>query len=439
MSYKIILTIIFLFSSLFKAQEKFNQTDKKSIIVDSIRVVGNDITEDYIILRELNFFIGDTVSLTQIEFNQERVFSLGLFNKVELNIIQETELSIIEISVFESWYIYPLPFLKLRDDRISRASYGLILLYKNFRGRNETLSGLATFGYDPSYSMSYFNPMLIDGENITFGFGLGYIDVQNRNLKSLNLYGNNFDYDFIYSTISVGYRINLFNTISFSPSFQYVSFPSKVSDVSASNTSIDRTYSLNVNYEFDNRNLKQFSDAGIYSQVSYSKKGFGINNIKYSIMYAEFRGYQKIYKNLSAKMRGKFRHSYGNRIPFYDLSLLGDIDFVRGHKFNKREGNNSVLTSLEMNYPIIKEWDLSLDLPLLPKRLTSARIGLYTNLFVDGGTTYNNGEALTLRSFDSGWGFGFTLLILPYNAIRFEYAFDEIGKGEFLIESGFSF
>ena len=43
------------------------------------------------------------------------------------------------------------------------------------------------------------------------------------------------------------------------------------------------------------------------------------------------------------------------------------------------------------------------------------------------------------RSLDSGWGFGFTLLILPYNAFRFEYAFNEYNEGEFILETGFSF
>ncbi len=43
------------------------------------------------------------------------------------------------------------------------------------------------------------------------------------------------------------------------------------------------------------------------------------------------------------------------------------------------------------------------------------------------------------KAYDTGWGFGFTLLILPYNAFRFEYAFNEMNEGEFIIETGFSF
>ncbi len=79
-------------------------------------------------------------------------------------------------------------------------------------------------------------------------------------------------------------------------------------------------------------------------------------------------------------------------IPFYALSLLGEEEYIRGHRFDKREGNNYFLTSFELSYPMVKEWNFSLDLPLLPRSLTSARIGLYTNIFVDTGETFNNSE-----------------------------------------------
>jgi len=366
--------------------------------IDSIRITGNDITEEYIIRRELNITSGDSITSKQLKFNQERVFSLGLFNKVKISVLEEKNINILEINVQESWYIYPLPYFKLRDDRISTASYGLILLYKNFRGRNETLTGFAIFGYDPSYILSYYNPVLITGKNLTFGFNFGYTDLQNRNIISQKLNGDNFSYNYIFGSISFGYRFNLFN-----------------------------------------RNLKQFSNNGNLGVAEFIHKGFGINGISYNIFNLDLRRYQSLYNDLSIKFRGLYRHTFGETIPFYALSLLGDSEYVRGHRFNKREGNNYLLSSLEINYPLIKEWNLSFDLPLLPKSLTSARIGLYANAFFDTGTTYYNGASLKINSFDSGWGFGFTLLILPYNAIRFEYGYNENNEGEFILESGFSF
>ena len=82
-----------------------------------------------------------------------------------------------KLHVEESWYIYPLPFLKLRENSFKRSSYGLNLLYKNFRGRNESIWALVTFGYDPTYQIQYYNPVLITGKNLSFGFSLGYTDL----------------------------------------------------------------------------------------------------------------------------------------------------------------------------------------------------------------------------------------------------------------------
>ena len=63
----------------------------ETIKIDSIRIEGNDRTKDFIILRELTFQIGDSVSGKTLRFNRERVFSLRLFNQVEFKIEKATE------------------------------------------------------------------------------------------------------------------------------------------------------------------------------------------------------------------------------------------------------------------------------------------------------------------------------------------------------------
>lgn len=437
----IYINILIIFSGIIFANDSSSKLDDEVVRIDSIQITGNETTEAHIILRELNFSIGDTVSQSQLKFNQERVFSLGIFNKVDFDLHhnEDGDYNELEILVQESWYFYPLPYLDIKKNSIKKSTYGLILLYKNFRGRNESLFGLVTFGYDPTYMLQYFNPSLTDGGNLTFGLKLGYTNLQNRSILSQNYNGGTFDYNYIYGGVSFGYRINQFNLITHTTTYEYIDMPKSVSLLSASKENVDRIFSMGLDYEFDQRNLKQFSNNGIFAKSQITHKGFGINDISYNIFSLDIRKYNVVFENLYAKWRGLYRHTFGENIPFYALSLLGDDEFIRGHRFEKREGNNYLLTSLEFNYPIFKEWNLSLDLPLLPKKLTSARIGLYINCFIDSGTTYDNGKPLKLKSFDTGWGLGLTLLILPYNAFRFEYAFNEETRGEFILESGFSF
>ncbi len=428
--------IIFFFVSLNFILSKSEEGKFK---VDKIEITGNETTKDYIILRELNFSIGDSVTQAQLDFNSERVFSLGIFRKVELKINNKNEINILEISVKESWYIYPLPYLKLRENSFKRATYGLYILYKNFRGRNETIWGVITFGYNPTYYIKYLTPVLFNGSNLSFEVNLGYTSIQNRRLIAENLYGDKFTYHYIFSGFTLGYRINQFNKIYNSYNFEYMDFPKEVKTLTASNSSIDRVFSAGIAYEYDNRDLKQFSTNGLLAVASLVHKGFSTQNDSYNIFNLDVRKYNTIIGNLSGKWRVKLRNIFEEKIPFYSLSLLGDDEYLRGHRFNRREGKHYFLTSMEFNYPILKEWDFSVKLPLLQRRLTSARIGIYINLFFDSGTTFNKYEKLNLNNFNSGWGGGLTLLILPYNAIRFEYAVNEFNKSEFLLQTGFSF
>ena len=77
--------------------------------------------------------------------------------------------------------------------------------------------------------------------------------------------------------------------------------------------------------------------------------------------------------------------------------------------------------------------------PVVPKSLLSYRIGLYTEIFGDAGGTQLRHHKLTFNDFQSGYGLGLTFLILPYNLVRFEYALNELGRGEFIFDLGLSF
>ncbi|MBL1214114.1 MAG: BamA/TamA family outer membrane protein [Ignavibacteriae bacterium] len=436
-----ILIVLFIFSINLSAQSPYESIPISDITsVDSIEIRGNDITEDFIIRRELTFKAGDKINNKIIEFNKERIFSLGLFSKVELFTEKINTDTLLVISVKETWYIYPIPFLYLRGGDFDKSSYGLNFLYKNFRGRNETLRAIASFGYNPNYQISYFNPVLISKTDISFSFGFSYLKSSNRSIKAETLFGKEFDHK-IYSTfLIVGKRINLYNEIKLVSEFRYVETPEKyIPEINGSKDRIDHNLSLGINYTFDTRDLKQHPKSGFLASVSYSHLGFEIDDIDYNLFRIDFREYVRIFNELTFKWRLDYRHTFGKKVPLYDYSFLGVGDYIRGHRGDDQEGNNFILSSFEFNHPIVEEWNLSLDIPFLPKRLTSARIGIHANIFFDTGLAYNNGETWKLSDFQSGWGVGITILALPFNAFRIEYAFDEVKNGELIFGSGFSF
>ncbi|MFH1197614.1 MAG: POTRA domain-containing protein [bacterium] len=408
--------------------------------VDSIKITGNDTTEDYIILRELTFAIGDTINQKSVDFNKERIFSLRIFNDVNFIPQANDSLNILEINVSESWYIYPVPFFYYKNNDFNKSIYGLDFKYKNFRGRNETLILNFSFGFDPSISLNYISPAFDYENEISLSSSFTIRKSSNKSSRALKLYGEDFNYNTYSGQIQIGKRLNPFNSIYSYFHFQYIQGPENPElGITASGEQIDRIYSLGFIYVYDTRDLAQFPKEGTYASVLYTHKGFGINNINYNLSYVDFRKYRLILDTFTSKFRLYGRHSFGKLIPFYDYSYLGYDEFVRGHSDESREGNNSFIASVEIAYPIIKDWEISLDLPLLPKRLTTARIDIHINIFGDTGFTFENDEKVALNNFNSGYGWGLSILFLPHNALRFEYALNEFGKGEFLFGTGFSF
>ena len=411
----------------------------ETVRIDSIRIEGNEATKDFIILRELTFQTGDSVSGKTLRFNRERVFSLRLFNQVEFKIENTTDKNILVIKLIESWYLYPLPLFRIQDGDIKKSTYGVNLSYRNFRGRNESLRAAIGFGYDPFYSLSYENPALSFEQGIGLSFAFAFVKSSNKSENAKSIVGEDFTNKMYLQSISLSKIFNQFNIGFLTVGFNYIETPYAQQGITASGKNIDRVPFAGVSYIYDSRDLKLFSENGLYTFASFNHNGFSINDINYNQFDIDFREYRKIVDNLAAKWRVKYRTAFGNVVPFYDYSYLGYFDYVRGHFHDIREGKSFILTSFEMSYPILREWNFHIKIPFLPESLTSARIGIYLTSFFDTGDAFDRNDRLAIKNLYYGYGFGITFLFLPYNALRLEYALNENGKGEFVIGTGFSF
>lgn len=413
------------------------------IKIDSIKIIGNDVTEEFVIKRELTFSEGSNVSGKDFEYNKERIYSLGLFNKVEIFPVKKDEIIYANIVVKETWYIFPLPFIENKGADFKRARFGFLLLYKNVRGRNETISAKAGFGYDPFYSLTFQSPLLFRNTDLQFTAGLVSMKTSNKSdyiKEKLYAQGKgNFDYRSIRGFVGLGKRINKFNRLFVNFSFSHLEMPILMEELTYSGEKEDNIFSTGLLYEFDNRDLVQNSTNGIYFIGAFGHSGFGANDVSVNTLSLDFRHYFKLTQSLYAKYRLYGRNIYGDNLARYSYSYLGVQEFVRGHKNDQREAKNMLFGSFELNYSILKEWNFSFKLPLIPEKLTSYRIGIIAKVFADAGTVYNGYKTLNFNGFDSGYGAGIMLLVLPHNAFRFDYAVNKYGKGEFIFGTGFSF
>jgi len=409
-------------------------------VVDSIKITGLKITEEFIVYRELTFSLGDTLDAEKTDFNRERIYSLGIFNHVFLIPTRVDNKNILNIEIEESWYIYPIPFIELKGDRNDQLTVGMRLRLRNFRGRNETLNATMAFGYDPTFIFSYSNPNIIGRENIFVGARFGFSNITNKSLTAESIHGGQFSQKFITINFVIGKRFGLYQRLSLNTGYSYIKTPFFEEGINASDNRIDHLVDVGLNYEYDTRDLAQFPRSGIFATVNYSFKGLGIDGINYRVAKLDFKDYRAVFDKLITKWRIATRLTYGNVVPFYDKSILGLDDRIRGHGYEKTEGNYYYLLSLEFYYPIIEELNIKLNfIPFLPEELLSYRFGIYAQLFGDTGAAQLKHQKIGLSDFDSGYGVGLTFLFLPYNILRVEFALDEFGNTNWIVDLGISF
>ncbi len=441
---KYLLTILLVsfFSNILlsKSIDTTYYSGNYSIKIDTIKIVGNVITDPNVITRELTFSTGDTVTTKIIDYNLNRVYSLGIFTHVEMIPFNYTGKNILTIFVEESWYIYPIPFVEFQDRDWQKISYGLNVMIRNFRGENETLRATAAFGYDPKFIIYYDRPYLIKKQSIYLTLELAYQNAKNKSSFAQNIIGGDFNQKFITVSIDLGKRFNLFNRFDLFFSYDYVENPVFIKGISASNGRIDRQVSIGASYTFDTRDLFQFPSTGTYAFTSFQLTGLGMDDINYQVANLDFRKYFLLWDGLRLKWRFATRLTFGKLVPFYDFSFFGYQERIRGYFTTEMEGNDSYFSSLEMNYPIIKDINIDFDfLPLIPKSLVSYRFAMYLELFTDTGATRLWGQQLGIKNFYTGYGTGLIFLVLPYSQLRTEFAFNEYGHSQFILGLGLSF
>ena len=171
-----------------------NQVKSDSLYrVESVMVVGNEETKEFVILREMSLQPGEHITEELVAYDQNRIYSLGLFNRVVIHVVPASEEKanlIVEVS--ERWYIFPFPIFGIRDRDWKKVYFGGGLLHSNFRGRNEKLYATIILGYDPSFAVSYRNPFLVNDGSYQFDTRFAYDKIRNRSI-SAQAGGENFN------------------------------------------------------------------------------------------------------------------------------------------------------------------------------------------------------------------------------------------------------
>jgi outer membrane protein assembly factor BamA len=406
--------------------------------VGQVIYIGNEVTKYYIIEQEMSLKPGSLITYSDVAYDINRIYSLQLFTKVEIQVIPDTGgIAMLSVKVVERWYFYPFPVLGIKDRDFSKYYYGLGLAHNNVAGSNVQLYGAFAIGYDPFVSINYINPQ-IDVENRIFlSLRAYYTEQRNKSLVSL-AGAPNFDEQRSGGEVTIGKRFSLFTMISMKAEFLNL----RVSDNRAGRTlsanGRDEFYSLHTSYTYDTRDLKEYARIGTLVSVGVSKFGLFEKDIDYQRYAFDLRRFIPMWNDMVVAGRVFGNFAYGGTVPNYGHTFFGYNERIRGHFRTILEGEQIAGAMIESHIPIITPRYVHFN--FIPfGQFKDMRYALNFALFADGGSTWHRSEPAALNKWYTGYGAGLHLL-LGYSAVgRVEFGIPygkPFSKGEIILDLG---
>ena len=405
--------------------------------VDSVFVRGNELTKHFVILREMTLMPGGVLTQERVSYDQNRIYSLGLFNRVEITPLPSTPGKVhLIVDVSERWYLFPYPIFGIKDRDWGKVFYGVGLVHTNFRGRNEKISTSIILGFDPSLRFTYRNPFLNAAGTDFLEAGLGVSKVRNRSLAAQQGI-DNFDERHFSASLAFGKRVGIEHTFFISAGYEIVDIPDVLSPRTLSPNGKDVFPFLKLGYSLDTRDLAEYAGYGTYARVNITKYGLPGHDVDIVRYGGDLRKFIPLVGGFVLTGRVFTELTYAGPTPGYNRVFFGFGERIRGHFRDVMEGERMVGVSSELHYLLLRP--VYFQVGMLPSQFGLWRFGVSVAAFADAGTAWFRSEPLALDKFARGYGVGLHFM-LPYSfVIRTEYALNEVRRGEFIFDVGASF
>ncbi|MEO8470745.1 MAG: POTRA domain-containing protein [Chryseolinea sp.] len=432
----------------------------KFIQVNRILIVGNRITKDGIILRELTVRPGDLVHNAELpiilDLDKKKLINTRLFNTVQLKILEYGQDQIdLLIEVNERWYTFPSPIFELADRNFNewwqnyghdfnRVNYGLRLYQFNMRGRNETLRLTAQFGFQRRFEISYRIPYIDkkqkQGLIIDFDFA-----------EAKNLAYRTFEHKLQYLKSEDKLKTTRGGGLTYT--FRKSFYTSHAVKLEYRSTAINDTIAMiNRNYFGEGKTRQQFgvltyqftSDhrdyvgyplVGHFLSVGVSKFGLtGKDDLNKFDVNGTYANYFPMGNNFYMSNDIAVYWSSRTNVPYASYGALGyRKQFVRGYEIYVIEGPYFGLNKTTFKKRIFSR---TYNLNAMPiRQFRYVPLSIFLKVYGDIGyvRNYPNYEINTLYSDKllTGAGAGVDI-VMSYDAVfRFEYTLNGAGQKGF--------
>ena len=428
------------------------------VTVDKVLILGNRVTQNKIILRELSVRGDTTLSIADLQATIERdkikLINTRLFLSVAIEVlpIQDQYVDLL-VRVTERWYTVPAPFFRLADRNFnvwltnqnrdwSRVIYGLQFTRYNFRGLNQRLSLLAQFGFSQQFAARYFIPYIDRAQKNGLEFAFRYFNRPNVNYLTEDhrlLFTRNLDFGARTVTGLVGWRHRPTFYTTHAVDLQYVD--RLVADTILqlnpnyflNEGNRQRYFSLGYRIVSDRRDYVGFPLHGHYWEAEAEKLGLGllegVDIVRLSGHYAHYFDLGKGFYAASS-VRGYL--STPRRQPYANFIGLGyNFVWLRGYELDAIEGQSYLVQQNTLRKRIFaRQFDISPVMPL--PQFSTLPISIYLNTYLDHGylrnaIPYEQSDRLSDK-YLMGYGLGLDIVTFYDFVLRVEHSWRIDGR-----------
>lgn len=380
-------------------------------LVSEITFKGVKVTKRYILEREIQHPVNAPLDSALAQDDRNRLLNLYIFADVYWRAIPvENNSVILEYEVVESRRFIGGPMPVYDEDTGWSLSVGLI--WKNFRGRNETLMGGGTFGGRRNYGLNFTDPW-ITGDHLSLSIETGR-NVNHHPFLPYEIRTNSFEVNmglyFGYTRkASLGFELEekVFANDSVKLDYQYFA-PQGSFQYDTRDIYIEPTHGVHFIQSFYSiLDLKGNRPVTLFWRQSYSL---------FRMLYDNPAG-----RHLILGLNLASRITLGDRDPVWQESIGGSFS-VRGWSFpdqamfangnkNYRFGNHYLTASVELRKTVI------------PRHVTrfNTEFGVTLAWFLDAGLAANDFSRLTDQSPLLGTGISVQMPYPFFDIIRLDY------------------
>lgn len=354
---------------------KFNIVENEIVYIDRIYIDGNNITKDYVIRREFVVKEKSIFDINKVKRSQEKIFNLGFFKDVNINMEPKTDDKVDLIFKVEE---QPTGMATVGGGYSSEDGViGTLQLSKNnLFGKGQKVNLLWEFGKTRQNAQLSFTDPYIFKSNIAFGVDIfnmkryrDYVYTQDSGYTRTDIYREYHR----GGAIKFGKKIFTNSNISLGYSFDRVEITEVDDDDSVrhkplkdeSDKGEQDTSSITLTLYRDTRDNIYYTKKGNFEKISIKKAGtiLGGDNdfIKVitngSIFFPLFWEFVLAF-NVDLGFVKNIDDSIN--VPIYERFYIGGADTIRGYDYRgdigpEDGGNYRMIYNIEYKFPIVRE------------------------------------------------------------------------------------